>query len=218
MRKTIFTRSIKILIVSLLLLAVFFRKENSQKLMALAFILWAAVTAGILLFRQSGKLFKKCRALCSALKRKIGQMMESPAETPSPATVQEHPEEPVPPAKPAFPASDSREYETMLLHIALRITEKLKSAYPQAVWQWKDTPSLQDILKGGTIRIMVENMDTYTHADISFDRFGRIHVEPMVIGSFADTENSTNARPQPTAQTGKQPLNRPSWMSGYGMS
>ena len=197
MKKSVFTKSIKILIVSLLLLAVFFRKENSQKLMALAFILWAAVTAGILLFRQSGKLFKKCRALCSTLKRKIRQMMESPAETPSPATVQEPPEEPVPPAKPAFPAPDSREYETMLLHIALRITEKLKSAYPQAVWQWKDTPFLQDILKGGTIRILVENMDTYTHADISFDRFGRIHVEPMVIGSFADTENGTNAKPQP---------------------
>ena len=203
MKKSVFTKSIKILIVSLLLLAVFFRKENSQKLMALAFILWAAVTAGILLLRQSGKLFKKCRALCSTLKRKIRQMMESPAETPSPATVQEPPEEPVPPAKPAFPAPDSREYETMLLHIALRITEKLKSAYPQAVWQWKDTPFLQDILKGGTIRILVENMDTYTHADISFDRFGRIHVEPMVIGSFADTENGTNARPQPGGTDGE---------------
>ena len=197
MRKTIFTKSMKILIVSLLLLAVFFRKERSQNLMALAFILWAVVTVGILLFRQSGKLFKKCCALCSALKQKIGQMMESQEEIPSPFPVQEHPEEPVPPAKPSFPASDSREYKTMLLHIALRITEKLKSAYPQAVWQWKDTPSLQDILKGGTIRILVENMDTYTHADISFDRFGRIHVEPMVIGSFADTENGTNARPQP---------------------
>lgn len=195
MRKTIFTKSMKILIVSLLLLAVFFRKERSQKLMALAFILWAVVTVGILLFRQSGKLFKKCRALCSALKQKIEQMMESPEEIPSSFPVQEHPEETVPPAKPSFPASDSREYETMLLHIALRITEKLKSAYPQAVWQWKDTPSLQDILKGGTIRIMVENMDTYTHADISFDRFGRIHVEPMVIGSFADTENGAVPHP-----------------------
>ena len=81
MRKPIFTKSIKILIVSLLLLAVFFRKERSQNLMALAFILWAVVTVGILLFRQSGKLFKKCRALCSALKQKIGQMMESPLTT-----------------------------------------------------------------------------------------------------------------------------------------
>ena len=39
-------------------------------------------------------------------------------------------------------------------------------------------------------------MDAYTHADISFDRFGRIHVEPMVIGSFADAENGTGAKPQ----------------------
>ena len=197
MRKSIFTKSIKILIVSLLLLAIFFRKERSQKLMALVFILWAVVTVGILLLRHSGKLFKKIRILYSALKQKIRQMMEASEEIPASAPVQENPEEPVPPAKPAFPASDSREYETMLLHIALRITEKLKSAYPQAVWQWKDTPDLQNILKGGTIRILVENMDTYTHADISFDRFGRIHVEPMVIGSFADTENRADAKPEP---------------------
>ncbi|WP_289771445.1 hypothetical protein [Faecalibaculum rodentium] len=84
----------------------------------------------------------------------------------------------------------------MLLHISLRITEKLKSAYPQSVWQWKDTPSLQGILAGGTVRILVENMDAYTHADISFDRFGRIHVEPMTIGSFAEPSgNGTSAGP-----------------------
>ena len=197
MKKSVFTKSMKILIVSLLLLAVFFRKERSQKLMALAFILWAAVTVGILLLRHSGKLFKKIRILYSALKQKIGQMMEASEETPASAPVREYPEEHVSPTKPAFPASDSREYETMLVHISLRITEKLKSAYPQAVWQWKDTPDLQDILKGGTIRILVENMDTYTHADISFDRFGRIHVEPMVIGSFADAENGKSAKPEP---------------------
>ena len=73
MKKTVFTKSMKILIVSLLLLAVFFQKERSQKLMAIALILWAAVTVGILLFRQSGKLFKKCRALYSALKQKSGR-------------------------------------------------------------------------------------------------------------------------------------------------
>ena len=63
MRKNVFTSSIKILIVSLLLLAVFFQKERSQKLMALAFILWTAIISGIFLFRKSGKLAKKCGAL-----------------------------------------------------------------------------------------------------------------------------------------------------------
>ena len=192
MRKNVFSSSIKILIVSLLLLAVFFQKERSQKLMALALILWGAVTAGIFLFRKSGKLAKKCRAFSASLKQ-AGRTAKAPAEKTA-EPVPRADTEPAEPAAPAKPAPDSRETETMLLHISLRITEKLKSAYPQSVWQWKDTPSLQGILAGGTVRILVENMDAYTHADISFDRFGRIHVEPMTIGSFAEPSgNGTSA-------------------------
>ncbi|NBI85523.1 hypothetical protein D3Z47_04590 [Lachnospiraceae bacterium] len=195
MRKNVFSSSIKILIVSLLLLAVFFQKERSQKLMVLAVILWVAVISGIFLFRKSGKLAKKCSAFFASLKQ-AGRTAKIPAEKkaePVPETETEPPE----PATPAKPAPDSRETETMLLHISLRITEKLKSAYPQSVWQWKDTPSLQDILAGGTVRILVENMDAYTHADISFDRFGRIHVEPMTIGTFAEPSgNGTSAGPK----------------------
>lgn len=196
MRKNVFSRSIKILIVSLLLLAVFFQKERSQKLMALAVILWIAVTAGIFLFRKSGKLAKKCGAFFASL-RQTGKTAKTAADTPAEAEPETEP------ASPAKPAPDSRETETMLLHIALRITEKLKSAYPQSVWQWKDTPSLQDILAGGTVRILVENMDAYTHADISFDRFGRIHVEPMTIGTFAeppadDPDDAEETPPEPS--------------------
>ena len=192
MRKNVFSSSIKILIVSLLLLAVFFQKERSQKLMALAVILWIAVTAGIFLFRKSGKLAKKCSAFSASLKQ-AGRTAKAPAEKTA-EPVPKADTEPAEPAAPAKPAPDSRETETMLLHISLRITEKLKSAYPQSVWQWKDTPSLQGILAGGTVRILVENMDAYTHADISFDRFGRIHVEPMTIGSFAEPSgNGTSA-------------------------
>ena len=191
MRKTVFTKSMKILIISLLLLAVFFQKERSQKLMALVLILWIAVTAGIFLFRKSGKLAKKCSALSASLKQ-ARRTAKAAAEKPAEAV----PEPETEPASPAKPVPDSRETDTMLLHISLRITEKLKSAYPQSVWQWKDTPSLQGILAGGTVRILVENMDAYTHADISFDRFGRIHVEPMTIGSFAEPSgNGTSAGP-----------------------
>ena len=205
MRKTVFTRSIKILIITLLLLAVFFQKERSQKLMAIALILWIAVTAGIFLLRKSGKLTKKCGAFFASLKN-AGQMVKASAEKPAEENTITAAE--TDPIRPAAPVPDSRETETMLLHISLRITEKLKSAYPQSVWQWKDTPSLQNILAGGTMRIMVENMDTYTHADISFDRFGRIHVEPMVIGSFADVENGTNAKPE--SGTGEETTPEPS--------
>lgn len=46
-------------------------------------------------------------------------------------------------------------------------------------------------------------MAPYTHTDITFDRFGRIHVEPMHIGTFAKIEDanlddvSEDAPPQP---------------------
>ena len=201
MRKNVFSSSIKILIVSLLLLAVFFQKERSQKLMALALILWGAVTAGIFLFRKSGKLAKKCSAFSASLKQ-AGRTAKAPAEKTA-EPVPKADTEPAEPAAPTKPAPDSRETETMLLHISLRITEKLKSAYPQSVWQWKDTPSLQGILAGGTVRILVENMDAYTHADISFDRFGRIHVEPMTVGSFAEPsaggpETAEETPPEPS--------------------
>ena len=189
MRKNLFTRSMKILIVSLLLLAVLFHKELAQKLMLLALILWAAATAGAFFIRRSGKLAKRLTGLLPARKR-----------TRRPSREWDTPEPPSGPDRPtdnADPAPGTRETEAMLLHISLRITEKLKSAYPQSVWQWKDRPSLQHILAGGTVRILVENMDAYTHADICFDRFGRIHVEPMTIGSFAEPSgNGTGAGPE----------------------
>ena len=59
MRKNVFTRSIKILIITLLLLAVLFQKEHSQKLMALAIILWIVVTAGMFLLQKTGKPARK---------------------------------------------------------------------------------------------------------------------------------------------------------------
>ena len=76
------------------------------------------------------------------------------------------------------------ELSQLMQHISLRISDKLKSAYPEAIWQWTKEPSLKSILSGATVRISVEHMEKYTHADISFDRFGRIHIEPMTIGSF----------------------------------
>ena len=67
------------------------------------------------------------------------------------------------------------------------------SASTEATWQWDKEPDLHDILAGKTFRILVENMESYTHADISFDRFGRIHVEPMTIGAFSPAESKADA-------------------------
>ena len=65
-----------------------------------------------------------------------------------------------------------------------------------ALLQWKQKPSLKDILAGATLRIAVDDMEKYNHADICFDRFGRIHVQPLVVGSFQPSVQDTPPEPE----------------------
>lgn len=194
MKKNVFTKSIQFLIITLIVLAVFVPKAHSQKAMAAAVIVWLAFSLGQLLWKNRNSWKGKM----PSLKVPFRTWEERTPDIPLP----------VPPAKPAPEPKKKTpdtlvdaELDSVLLHLSLRITEKLKSAYPNAVWQWKDTPSLHELLTGSTVRIVVENMDKFTHADITFDRFGRIHVEPMYIGTFSlNAENEDNEEETPAAE------------------
>lgn len=200
MQKTVFTKSLRILITTLLLLAVFFQKERSQLLMAVVFVLWLFVIIATVLWKPIRNLINHLKSLAEKSRntnapQPVPQICESEkTNTGNPIT------------NPILHQEELQEHqdEMMLRHIALRITDKLKSAYPHATWQWQGTPLLQNILRGSTVRISVEDMAEFTHADITFDRFCRIHVEPMIIGSFAsppvpdDTDNEpAEAAPEP---------------------
>lgn len=198
MKRTIFTKSTTALIITLLVLGAFFPRGLSQKLMAGAIILWLLLSLGSFLVRHPGKgtmhaSLQRFRAL-TARKRSQGDNHAAP---PIPEPAGDPLEE-----KDACSFSE-QDMERMLCHISLRITDKLKSAYPRAVWQWKQKPSLKDILDGATLRITVEDMDEYTHADICFDRFGRIHVQPLVVGNFNPSQQ--DAPPEPAEEEPKAP-------------
>lgn len=192
MKRTIFTKSTTALILTLLVLGAFFPKGLSQKLMAGAIILWLAILCGQFLIRHSGRGIRrislhKIRTFVSGKRRAEKCTAESPAPVPEPTDSRM--------GECSYLYSE-QEAEMMLCHISLRITDKLKSAYPQAVWQWKQKPSLKDILAGATLRIAVDDMEKYNHADICFDRFGRIHVQPLVVGSFQPSAQDTPPEPE----------------------
>lgn len=192
MKRTIFTKSTTALILTLLVLGAFFPKGLSQKLMAGAIILWLAMLCGQFLIRHSGRGIRrislhKIRTFFSGKYRAEKCTAESPAPVPEPTDSRM--------GECSYLYSE-QEVEMMLCHISLRITDKLKSAYPQAVWQWKQKPSLKDILAGATLRIAVDDMEKYNHADICFDRFGRIHVQPLVVGSFQPSAQDTPPEPE----------------------
>ncbi len=191
MRKNVFSKSLRILIVTLLLLAVLVPRQLSQKLMLAAVAVWILFTITSVLRNRLKRKSPKTDTLPAVFQSTLRKLKNFSAEEtfpePSSALFTEIPSAPLAQKEPFL---SEAELAQMLLHIKLRITDKLKSTYANAIWQWEQEPDLHYILAGKTIRIIVENMDYYTHADISFDRFGRIHVEPMTIGSFAKTENA----------------------------
>ena len=192
MKRTIFTKSTTALILTLLVLGAFFPKGLSQKLMAGAIILWLAMLCGQFLIRHFGRgdrkiSLRKIRTFVSGKYRVEKCTSEPLAPVPEPTDFHM--------GECSYLYSE-QEVKMILCHISLRITDKLKSAYPQAVWQWKQKPSLKSILAGATLRIAVDDMEKYNHADICFDRFGRIHVQPLVVGSFQPSAQDTPPEPE----------------------
>lgn len=189
MKKNVFPKSIQILIVTLMLLTVLVPRVLSQKLMIAAFILWFAIIVGYALSRN----LKEHTSL--QFTKKPVWYRVSRHETDFNQKIEETvPEKPQPTV--LFSAENNAEQEIMLQHIALRITDKLKSAYPNTTWKWKKEPTLQSILSGSTHRIIVDDMEKYTHADISFDKFARIHIEPLILGTFHPSPAADNSIPE----------------------
>lgn len=203
MKRTVFTKSIQFLIISLLLLAVFLPRKIAQTGMVIIATLWVIYSIIYLIYRHFRKPVKTTsveKSLHKPSKEKHFQLFKlSPKpqnEEPLPTASHEN----LPVEKNATLSDDN--IQAVMVHIALRISDKLKSAYPDLTWQWTESPSLHDILTGKTFRIRVENMSSYNHADVFFDRFGRIHVEPMTIGTFkpeeeTDSTDESTSEPAP---------------------
>ena len=194
MNKSVFSPSLKILIVLSLLFAALFSRQLSQKLILASVAVWLLFMAVSLLRNRQKRRDKKAFSLRTAFAHIFPFVRDSFGKETSNDSVSVSPSEYRPPILPDQKAAFSEaELAQILQHIRLRITDKLKSAYTEATWQWDKEPDLHDILAGKTFRILVENMESYTHADISFDRFGRIHVEPMTIGAFSPAESKADA-------------------------
>ena len=194
MKRTVFTKSIQFLIISLLLLAVFLPRKIAQMGMVIVATLWVIYSIIYFIYRHLRKRDKSTsidKSIQNSPKEKHFQLFKLTSQIPNEKPL--HNEKPKPLSKESPTTVSDNDCHTMLVHIALRISDKLKSAYPDAIWQWAETPSLHDILEGKTIRICVENMSSYNHADVFFDSFGRIHVTPMKIGTFSPEEENTTS-------------------------
>ena len=201
MKKDVFVKGTRLIITSVFFVSMFFTDRTVRKVIAAVIILWLLIVMVTLSIRgrkrRHGKTGKTKKKPQMGFLSRPFIWEDEPTGHPG----NESPAAPLSPSDGSIPKENimtDGEIRTMKQHIALRIADKLKSAYPASVWQWTKEPTLKELLSGITIRIAVENMDKYTHADICFDRFGCIHVEPMTIGEFASASPETTAADERT--------------------
>ena len=72
----------------------------------------------------------------------------------------------------AYP--DQALMQTLLRHVNYRISGCLKSAYPDAQWEWVMRDPAGFVAQGGTGRIRVSGIPEYDYADVTLDRNGKL--------------------------------------------
>ena len=156
MNKSVFSPSLKILIVLSLLFAALFSRQLSQKLILASVAVWLLFMAVSLLRNRQKRRDKKAFSLRTAFAHIFPFVRDSFGKETSNDSVSVSPAEYRPPILPDQKAAFSEaELAQILQHIRLRITDKLKSAYAEATWQWDKETDLHDILAGKKFRILV---------------------------------------------------------------
>lgn len=75
--------------------------------------------------------------------------------------------------------------ETLLWRqISYQITGKLKSAYPDATWEFTKEPNVDSLLNGNALRIRTFHTQEYNFAEVRLDRYGELVLSMMTIESL----------------------------------
>ena len=166
MSENFFSKSLKLLMVAVLILLAFFQDPKYQWMYIAVFGFWAAclllrILAGRILWL--GQLLKKAAQGIAAM-RKAAKAKPRKEPKGTPLAVQ----------------ADITADKLLLSHLSCRVTDKLKAVFPDAAWQWQEErPEL--IARGGTGRIRVEGAGEYTHADVTVDSYFRLSFAMMKI-------------------------------------
>lgn len=78
----------------------------------------------------------------------------------------------------------------LLRHVNHRITAYLKSAYPEAAWQWCEEFPERIAANGGTGRIKLFNIPDFDYADISLNQMGHINCSLLKVVSLAEAPDT----------------------------
>ena len=107
--------------------------------------------------------------------------------------------------------TEKKTNKALLQHVNYRITNHLKSAYPDATWEWDIDDPENLVLSGGTGRIKVYNVPDFNHADVTVNSkaelsFNMLKVVPLNTAEVTETEGKDATKP-----SSKDPIDPQIW-------
>lgn len=88
--------------------------------------------------------------------------------------------------------------ETLLIRqISYQVTDKIKTAYPDASWEYTRPIKAESLLNCDSIRIRTFHTGDYNFADVSLDRYGHLKLFMMTITDFTPIPGQTDPNPKP---------------------
>ena len=103
--------------------------------------------------------------------------------------------------------SDSGVSVVLLRHVNHRISEHLRSVYPNAHWEWTMSDPASFVRYGGTGRIRVYGVPDYDYADVTLDRQGGLRCSLVKVAPLDGTQ---------AASPNQQPLDPRVWYEFEG--
>lgn len=100
---------------------------------------------------------------------------------------------------------------TLLRHVNHRISAQLKSAYPDARWEWTVANPMLLAIQGGIGRIRVYGIPDFDFADVELDTKGNLACALLRVMPVQDTLGA-----QPPAPPNQQPLDPRVWYEVQG--
>lgn len=145
MKNKVFTTSIKVLIISVLLIMAFTRGDLCDWLLIGFGAAWL-IFATVFLIRKTAK-----RDDTTAVPKRLKPKKVS-----------------------ARQVAEMELNKTLLMHINYRITDKLHSAYPDATWEWSIRNPMKLAVTGGIGRIKTYDTGEYNYAEVTVDKLANI--------------------------------------------
>ncbi len=84
-------------------------------------------------------------------------------------------------------------YNVLLKHANYRITGYIKSAYPDATWNWCEERPELIVAKGGKGKIRVYGVKEYNYGEVTFDQNGNMKCALLKVVELGESENSNNS-------------------------